>query len=82
MPRVQDTRAAIQEMLRAVPFQPFAISLENGDRVIVEHPENIAFDPTANGDSAARFFVITGNLGVHSTFHAVTSVTLVDRGES
>jgi len=70
-------------MLAAVPFRPFAISLENGDRVIAEHPENIAFDPTVNGDNAgsAHFSVIGNNLFVLSTFDAITSVTQVDRGQ-
>src|SRR5688572_5317391 len=83
MPRVQEIRTTIQQMLRVVPFQPFAISLENGDRVIIEHPENIAFDPTANGDSgSAHFSVIANNLITLSTFNAVTSVTQSDRGQS
>jgi hypothetical protein len=82
MPRVRGNRAIIQQMLRAVPFRPFAISLDNGDRVIVEHPENIAFDPTPNGKGAtsANFSVITSKLIVLSTFDAISSVTLVDRG--
>lgn len=50
--------------------------MENGDRVIIEHPENIAFDPTARG--AGDFYVITGRLRFFSTFEAVTSVSLID----
>jgi hypothetical protein len=52
--------------------------MENGDRVLVEHPENIAFDPRPNARSN-YLFVITGKLRVHSTFDAVTSVVQADR---
>lgn len=52
--------------------------MENGDRVIIEHPENIAFDPDAAGPS--DFYVITGPLRLFSTFEAVTSVSLLDKG--
>ncbi len=82
MHRVQTIRIEVQRLLRAAPFRPFALSLENGDRVIIEHPENIAFDPTANGDGpgSGEFYVLTKSLRVFSTFSAVTSVALVDRG--
>lgn len=52
--------------------------LENGDRIIIEHPENIAFDPTANG--VGDFYVISGQLRLFSTFDVGTSVTLLDVG--
>ena len=42
-------RSAVQRLLNQRPFRPFALLLENGDRVIIEHPENIAFDPVAQG---------------------------------
>jgi hypothetical protein len=46
--------------------------------VVIEHPENIAFDPAAEG--VADFYVISGRLRLFSTFEAVTSVTLLDAG--
>jgi hypothetical protein len=45
MPRVEAVRAEVQRLLHAVPFRPFALTMEDGERVIIEHPENIAFDP-------------------------------------
>jgi hypothetical protein len=33
-------------LLRAVPFRPFGLSLENGDRIVIEHSENIASTPS------------------------------------
>lgn len=76
--RTKLVRPEVQRLLGQRPFRPFALLLENGDRVIIEHPENIAFDPTAEGP--ADFYVISGRLRLFSTFEAVTSVTLVDDG--
>jgi len=82
MPRMDLIRSEVQRLLRSAPFQPFAITLENGDRVIIEHPENIAFDPGKNGSPGSEeFYVITGQLRLFSTFGAVSSVALVDRGD-
>lgn len=61
------------------PFRKFALNLENGDRVLIEHPENIALDPDSDS-AASEFYVITGKLRLFSTFSAVSSVVLADRG--
>jgi hypothetical protein len=76
-------RSEVQRLLRAVPFRPFALNLENGDRVMIEHPENIAFNPASgNGTGASdEFYVISNQLRLFSTFAAVASVALLDRGE-
>ena len=71
-------RPEVQRLLAERPFRPFALLLENGDRIIIEHPENIAFDPVSAGPS--DFYVISGRLRMFSTFEAVTSVTLLDAG--
>ena len=72
-------RAEVQRLLGQRPSRPFALLMENGDRVMVEPPENIAFDPTAEGP-VADFYAISGRLGLFSTFEAVTSVSLLDSG--
>jgi hypothetical protein len=73
-------RSEIQRLLRQAPFQPFVLNLENGDRITIDHPENIAFDPGSNGpDSGSKdFYVISGRLRVYSKFEAVTHVALAD----
>jgi hypothetical protein len=82
MPRTEVVRTEFQRLCRAVPFRPFALTLENGDRAIIGHPENIAFDPGAgSGGGSEEFYVIADKLRLFSTFAAVTSVALVDRGE-
>jgi len=83
MPRVEAVRSEVQRLLRATPFRSFALTLENGDRVIIEHPENIAFDPPSPEGSGGSddFYVISNKLRLFSTFNAVTSVALLDNGE-
>jgi len=66
-------------LIRAVPFRRFALVLESGDRVLIEHPENIAFDPEGKSPGSDEFYVITGQLRLFSTFGAVSSVALADR---
>jgi hypothetical protein len=78
VPRADAIRTEIQRLIRATPFRGFILMLESGDRVIIEHPENIAFDPEAkSGDD--EFYVITGRIRLFSTFNAVSSVPLADR---
>jgi hypothetical protein len=83
MPRVEVVRAEIQRLLHSVPFRPFVLAMENGDRVVIDHPENIAFDPaSAEGIGGSDdFYVISNRLRLFSTFAAVTRVVLLDRGE-
>jgi hypothetical protein len=83
MPRVEAIRLEVQRLLRAVPFRPFALILENGERIVIGHPENIAFDPGDGGGAGSEeFYVIANRLRLFSTFGAVTSVVLVDRAEA
>ena len=72
-------RAEVQRLIRQAPFRPFVLSLEDGDRVTIEHPENIAFDPGPEG--SADFYVISGRLRVFRTFEAVKSAALRDTEE-
>ena len=82
--RVEIIKAEVQRLLRQSPFHQFALNLENGDRVIIEHPENIAFDPVGGNGSggSTEFHVISSSLRYVSTFEAVTSVAMLDRGEA
>jgi hypothetical protein len=66
-------------LLQARPFRKFVISLENGDRVLIEHPENVAFDPRPNS-KLHDFSVVSRNTRLFSTFDAVSGVVHSDRG--
>ncbi len=79
MARVDAIRTEIQRLIRAVPFHRFLLVLENGDRVTIEYPENIAFDPEAKEPGSDEFYVITGRIRLFSTFGAVSSIVLADR---
>jgi hypothetical protein len=83
MPGVDTVRWKIHQLLHARPFRRFALTLENGDHVVIGHPENFAYDPpTAYGKGGSEdFSVISKKLLFFSTFGAVTSVALLDRGE-
>jgi hypothetical protein len=84
MPRLEVIRAEVQRLVRAAPFHPFVLVMENGDRVVIEHPENIAFDPaTPEGvGGSEEFYVLSKRFRLFSTFGAVTGVSLADRGET
>ncbi len=76
MTLLEANRFHVSRLLRANPFQPFALNLQNGDRILIEHPENIAFDPTENGRE--DFHVLTAKMQYFSAFTAVTSVARLD----
>lgn len=80
MPRTEAIRSGIQRLIRATPFRRFVLILESGDRVLIEHPENIAFDPEAKATASDEFYVITGRIRLFSTFGAVSSISLADQG--
>lgn len=83
MARVDSIRSEVLRLMRAKPFRPFALLLENGERVMIGHPENIAFEPgSAEGVGGSEdFYVISGGLRMFSSFSAVTGVAILDRGE-
>ena len=43
--RAKEMRQDVQRLVNNRPFQPFLLMLKNGERITIEHPENIAFDP-------------------------------------
>jgi hypothetical protein len=81
--RTETIRGEIQKLVRQVPFRSFILNFENGQQAIIEHPENIAFDPATNGKGGSHeFHVVAGDTRLISTFDAVTSVALLDVGEA
>jgi hypothetical protein len=83
MPRVDSIRSEILKLMRARPFRPFALLVENGERVMIGHPENIAFEPgTPEGVGGSDdFYVISGGLRMFSTFGAVSGIVMLDQGQ-
>ena len=75
-------RAEILRLLEARPFNPFEINVENGDRIVVEHPENLAM---GSGDDSGRFahrIYVCGYSDVVfcTTFDKVSSIAEIDQG--
>ena len=68
-------RSEIQRLFRQVPFRPFAITFVGGERAMIEHPENVAFDPRAG--ASTDFYVLTGSLRLFSTFESVSTVAML-----
>ena len=73
--RADAIRNEVIRMVRQAPFRPFVLSMENGDRITIGHPENIAFEP--EGESA-DFYVISGGVRLFGTFDAISSVAMAD----
>jgi hypothetical protein len=65
-------------MVHQAPFRQFVLTMENGNRVTIGHPENIAFDPSGR---SADFYVISGDIRLFGTFDAVSSVATIDSVE-
>lgn len=80
MVRVDSIRSQLKAIVRKSPFEPFSVNFENGDRVIVEHPENIAFDSSENGINDLQ--IISKRLVHYATLSAVTSIAKLDQGEA
>lgn len=78
MPRTDTVRSQLAALWRRTPFQPFAVNLENGNHVIVEHPENVAFDASEKGVNSVT--VISKGLVHYTTLSAITSVVELDQG--
>lgn len=78
--RTETVRDEIKTLLKRVPFQPFVIMLESGEQLLIEHPENIAFNPQADPEKkqGRRFVVVTGEHSTFSTFDAVSGITFRD----
>lgn len=76
----EETRDALYRRRHREPFQPFVISLANGDRFPIEHPENVAFDPSKNG--GRRLSVVTSIHFCCSTLESVSSIIDQEAGRN
>ena len=70
-------RIEVLRMIHANPYQKFILSMIGGERIIIEHPENIAFDPTPAAEristSLVGKFDILGRLkGFPASLHSIS----------
>ena len=75
---VEHIRSGLQRLLRQTPFRPFVINFVGGEQAVIEHSENVAFDPRPGASS--EFYVLTGTLRLFSTFEAVSSIAMLSGG--
>jgi hypothetical protein len=73
--QVENFRTELKRLVRQEPFRPFILRFVGGEHAVIEHPENVAFDPTAGASS--EFYVFTGSLRMFSTFEAVSSAVML-----
>jgi hypothetical protein len=71
-------RSELQRLLHQTPFRPFAITFTGGERAVIEHSENVAFDPRPG--SSTDFYVLTGSLRLFSTFERVSTFAMLSGG--
>ena len=76
--RSDEVRAEIERLLRQVPFRPFVLTLENRQRLTVDHPENLSPN-TGQDNRSAGFHLREGARKFFSTFEAVTSIAIEDQ---
>jgi hypothetical protein len=77
--RTEVVRDEVLRLVKRNPFQPFSLNMENGERIVIEHPENLAFDPTnGTGKASSKFAALSQGLSNFGTFSAVSSVALLD----
>lgn len=76
--RAESIRSEVARMVHEAPFRPFTLSMGNGDRIPIGHPENLAFDL---GGESFDFYVISGPVRYFGTFDAVSGVATADSVE-
>jgi hypothetical protein len=76
--KVELFRTELRRPLRQSPFKPFVITFNGGERAVIEHPENVAFDPRPG--SSSDFYVLAGSLRLFNTFEDVSSVAMLSGG--
>ena len=82
MTKAEIHRQAVTELVRRVPFHPFFLALEDGNRLTVNHPENIAFGAGDDDQPGTLgFYVVAGGNFMRSTFDAVTTIVESDVGQ-
>ena len=80
MVKTDTIREQLTQLVRSHPFHPFHVNLENGDKLKIEHPENIAF--SANRKGSDRLFIISSDLVHYGSIATITSLTELDRGQT
>ena len=72
-------RSRIISLIEARPFRPFVVTLESGERIVIRHPENVAYDPQSK---ESHYFVAIADGALHTVpWEKLTSVAQADTGQ-
>lgn len=74
--RTELHREEVKRLMHTSPFRPFVLTLESGQTLVIEHPENVAFDPTVGGRS--DLYVLGAKLRCYTTFDAIAMIATLD----
>jgi hypothetical protein len=68
----------IVRVLKAVPFHPFVIIMDSGERVVIRHLENIAYDPERE---TANCYALSDGIMHILPWEKIAHVALADTGQ-
>lgn len=72
-----EIRSEVRRLRRATPFRPFLLCLEDGTRLNIEGPENIALDATSEDAHSGLGFAVVNSTTRHlGSFRSVMSVVM------
>lgn len=72
-------REELKQRVRARPFQRFVVTLDSGDKFVVEHPENMAFDPEPGGKPYV--YIVSRGIVGFATLEKITHIAFIDEGQ-
>jgi hypothetical protein len=73
----QTPRQQLTHAMRQVPFRPVTLELKDGRSVVIERPEQVAFDPTGkNDDLWPEFIVLARGSQILGTFDEILSISI------
>ena len=74
---IQDTREKLKHSMRTVPFRPVTLELKDGRSVVIERPEQVAFDPTGKNDDLWPESIVLGRGSqILGTFDEILSISI------
>lgn len=71
-------QSEIVRLLKAVPFRPFVIIIDSGERVVIRHLENIAYDPERQ---TTNCYALSDGIMHILPWEKIAHVALADKGQ-
>lgn len=71
-------QSEIVRLLKAVPFRPFIIIMDSGEKVAIRHLENIAYDPETE---TANCYALSDGIMHILPWEKIAHVALADKGQ-